>query len=137
MPITAWNALYNTHIEEIDEQHRELVAVINALDALVTAGHDVAGLHDVLIELVGYAHRHLRFEEALMERVAFPELPRHRAIHAVFIEKVNALDIALRQGEHRQGQELLVFLHDWFLRHIRITDQEYVAHIAARHASGR
>jgi hemerythrin-like metal-binding protein len=132
MSHTAWNPLYNTHIPEIDEQHRGLVTIINTLDTMVEAGHEAAGLHDVLIDLVAYAHRHLRDEEALMARYAYPGLARHRDIHATFVRHVNAVDIALRRGEHAGGREMLAFLRDWFLNHIHHTDQHYAAFIAQR-----
>ena len=98
-----WNTNFNTGIESIDEQHRQLVRLINLLASHVIHQSDSYTLNSIFTELSEYAVYHFRTEEAIWLQY-FPndELEiEHKQAHSQFIQAV----LELKSGESNKPQE--------------------------------
>ncbi len=113
------------HIEQIDNEHRQLFALLNESIAMVSEVSDVTTIYKNLIaKLKDYAINHFAHEEAYMESIHDPELRLQRLEHAAFTKKINsfALDTSSPEAAKESLNELLKYLVRWLYRHILSSD---------------
>lgn len=112
-------------IEEIDNEHRRLFEMINQAFALLQEpSATIVAVRELVAALKEYAVTHFAHEEAYMEQICDPELPRQRREHAAFVAKVNGvnLDLSDEDSAKRTMNDLLEYLSRWLYRHILGSD---------------
>ncbi|MBR2402365.1 MAG: bacteriohemerythrin [Lachnospiraceae bacterium] len=121
---------YLTGIGLIDDEHRQLFALVNEVHTLV---HDefIFDKYDeimrILTELRNYTEMHFRDEEAYMEKINYADLDAQRRAHNAFIEKL--VDINFEELENLDNnqqeylQDILDFLAKWLVNHILKMDK--------------
>lgn len=126
MSMIMWDDTYSVEIQEIDEQHKCLIEIMNELYAVMAnkASRDRVG--DVLDKLVDYTKVHFAVEETLMRIFHYEEYDEHKAIHDHIVKQVLEYQDKFRAGEHRFGLDLLMFLKEWLFDHINKVDKRYV-----------
>lgn len=132
MKAFVWNALFETGIHSVDEQHRKLVEIINRLGASLVAGAtSSADIDQIYAELTTYALQHFADEERLMDAAALDaqHCATHHLHHAQFVEQLGELWSARSGGSH-QADALLGFLTSWLTFHILAEDQSMARQIA-------
>jgi len=124
-----WNDSLNTGIEDIDSQHKELIARLNQL--LVSCidirnNETVVGYLTFLREYVAY---HFAAEERDMTAYAYPGLAAHEAEHEQFKKRVNQLYESVTA--HGPTSQIVVSAirssGDWLVNHILKTDMAMAA----------
>jgi hemerythrin-like metal-binding protein len=125
-----WQDKLNTGIPEIDEQHRRFFAILNRLQAAFGSFAERGVLMDTFTELIEYLRVHFDTEEALLERCAYPDLERHRELHAVFTREVTDLFKAYLRDRADITRTTLGFLQDWLAHHIMNEDMKYKGYLA-------
>ncbi len=113
------------HIDEIDNEHRQLFSLLNESIAMVAKTDDVTAIANNLVtKLKDYALNHFAHEEAYMESIHDPELRLQKREHAAFADKVNSftLDTASTTAAKESLNELLRYLVRWLYRHILSSD---------------
>ncbi len=128
MSMIAWSDEYNVDIQEIDEQHKRLIEIINELYDAISSKKQHDQLQHVLQELVEYTKVHFAVEETLMRIFHYEEYDEHKAIHDKIVTKVLDFKKKFDAGDERMGMELLMFLKDWLFDHINKVDKRYVKH---------
>ncbi len=120
-----WDGQLATGIEQIDRQHRQLVEMINRLNAAIqlNAGDRIAG--NILDRLVNYVATHFSDEEKLMKQANYNN-PAHLQAHRDFVKQVEEGVGRLKSGERGVPQRLLNMLSGWLVKHIKGTDMLYV-----------
>lgn len=124
--IFPWNENFETGIAEIDEQHQQLVRLVNRLASHLAYEADLPGLDEIFGELAAYARYHFATEEAIWHDV-LPQDPweiEHRKTHQSFIDDVMRLRNA--QGGRSIDvtvEEILSFLCQWLAFHILYSDR--------------
>lgn len=108
----------------IDQDHRQLVDLVNALHTATTDGRGQEIVAKILDELVSYTVDHLRREEQLMESIKFPNLARHKIGHDKFMEQIRDLKHKYDAGSITVASQLSTVLRDWLSLHIRRNDKE-------------
>lgn len=127
-----WNAEWDTGVELIDQQHRQLLAQFDqVLKALQVKGQD-RHFGSLLAFLADYVELHFSSEEALMVEVGFPDLTRHRAIHDEMRARVRALLEDYETSSDLVTFELLEFLTNWLIDHISVEDRRVAEYIRTR-----
>lgn len=122
-----WNSRLETGLPKIDEQHKELVRLINDLHKAMKQKKGTAESGRILDELVKYTEYHFGFEEELFDRYNYPETGAHKKIHVDLVAKVNAFRDDFKSGRAGLSMDLMGFLSDWLRNHIMKTDKEYVS----------
>ncbi|MFT6249999.1 MAG: hemerythrin [Cognaticolwellia sp.] len=75
-----WNSNFETGVVEIDDQHQELVKIINTYShLLVNNSARIKTIDQTLEELITYTKFHFCEEEALMSKIGL--YPRHIKRH--------------------------------------------------------
>lgn len=115
-----------TGIETIDEEHRQLFAVIGeAFTLLQKEGAQAAAARNLIQTLRKYAATHFAHEESYMEQIKDPELPRQQKEHREFADKVNGFSPEEGMDEEKGKElleELLEYLSRWLYHHILGSD---------------
>lgn len=127
-----WNEKLLLGIKEIDEQHKNLVDLIERSQGLVYNAEDGVDCYDeivsVLKELVDYTIYHFTYEEGLMDKVQYEELILHSMEHKIFVKKIsNFMSGDLEENQMGKIEEIILFLLDWITKHILETDKRYVS----------
>ena len=127
-----WNPEWDTGVEQIDQQHRQLLDHFDqVLRALKVTGQDRL-FGNLLAFLADYVEHHFSSEEALMVEVCFPDLTRHRAIHDEMRARVRTLLEDYETSSDLATFELLEFLTHWLIDHISVEDRRLAEYIRAR-----
>ncbi|MFI3219501.1 MAG: bacteriohemerythrin [Methylococcales bacterium] len=122
-----WSNELSVGIEEIDEQHKVLVNLINRLfDETVVhqAGTSVV-MEEILHELIEYTVIHFAVEESLFRIFHYPETETHTRHHDELKAQVLDIQKKVKQGEAAVNTELLMFLKRWLTNHILQEDKLY------------
>ena len=113
-----------TGIEQIDDEHRRLFALINEAAALPAEARTPQTVTKILSHLSDYAATHFAHEEAYMSEHDDPELPLQKQEHEAFTTHVHTL-ISQPLTESNASavlDEILPFLIRWLYRHILSSD---------------
>jgi hemerythrin-like metal-binding protein/PAS domain S-box-containing protein len=135
--IFPWDDHFNTGLAEVDEQHRQLVALINLLASHVAYGSLPAELDRVFDELANYTVYHFSTEEAIWRRYLANERTEatHREVHANFVREVSELRAALSTRAAREvAEDALAFLARWLASHILESDRHMAYMVLALQA---
>lgn len=125
MSVFAWKAEYSVGIGEIDDQHKQLVAMVNDIHEAMAEGKGRDILGEILTKLITYTKQHFASEEALMEKHGFPDFPAHKVSHAKMTKRVLELQKEFEQSDVKHSIEVARFLQQWLNKHILETDKQY------------
>ena len=126
-----WNDSYSVGFEVIDNQHKELVNMINELFESCKKGVAVAdkAFLKTTKKAADYAVKHFSDEDKYMVKAGFPKLAEHRKQHDDFITTVLKSINEFEAGK-TAPIDLAHFLKKWLLNHIAISDKQYVPYLA-------
>lgn len=128
-----WQDEFNINVARIDEQHRKMLSLAQALHAAVSAGGDRTQLLNQLASLTGFTRMHFAFEEALMTEHGYPDLEAHRQEHASLLQRLEVLRQALEQGRPLQLAPSIEISDDWVLSHVDGADRKLGEFLNQRH----
>lgn len=124
-----WDEAILTGDRRVDEQHRRIFELTKEFADVVRDGADRESTADALYALMRYAATHVSDEEALMERVGYPQLERQRTLHARFLRQTSDLADDFLSGRSVSGQPLLAHLVELWQEHICVEDRAVADHI--------
>jgi len=130
-----WSDDFSVGIQEIDEQHKELVDLLNQLHVAIHEHHGTETSRKILDDLADYTRTHFAVEESLMRVSNYPEFAAHKQNHEELIGQVIALQEKLDTGQAAITFELLHFLKVWLTRHINEADKRFGAYFITTGAS--
>ena len=124
--IFPWNSNFETNIPKIDEQHKQLVHLLNRLAAHLAHRADSIELGKVFDELAAYADYHFKTEEEIWQPYFAHDawFVSHQHTHQSFITHV----MDLKAGESEKPldevvEDILKFLTHWLAYHILDSDK--------------
>ncbi|NWF36917.1 bacteriohemerythrin [Mariprofundus sp. KV] len=129
-----WNDNFETGIPEIDDQHKQLVHLLNQLAAHLAHQSDSIELNKVFGELAAYADHHFKTEEGIW-RPYFKDddwFINHEQTHNSFMENV----VKLKEEEGTKPldeviEDILKFLTHWLAYHILDSDKRMAKAVLA------
>ena len=123
-----WSDEFSVNIQEIDEQHKVLVSLLNQLHQAIREHHGRATSREILNRLAEYTRTHFLLEESLMRLTHYPGLDIHKRQHQELMGQVEALQQKLDRENAAISFELLHFLKNWLVQHINDSDKRFGAH---------
>lgn len=127
MTTIQWTEAMSVGVEELDQDHRHLIQMINGLH------YSDTGFVELFNELLDYVGGHFEREESHLESMGYPGLDGHRAQHDVFADQVAAMLKQYRaEGFSDSDQRVADFLWTWLKGHILIEDLKYAAWTRAK-----
>ena len=122
-----WRKVYETGVEEIDNQHKKLFTLLSIL--YETPMHEKGlKLKESMDELLGYAKFHFAEEEKYWEEIGLPQhmIEHHKAEHSVYLREINQTIKNHFEDGMFLSMSILDFLKDWIIDHVLGEDMEYV-----------
>ncbi len=123
-----WDESYSVNNKEIDEQHKEWIAIFNKLHVALLSDDpkslDFAGV-DSLKAMYDYAEYHFNFEEQYLSKINYPDLVAHRRLHKDFASKIYQYNKDINQGTIVLNTEIIKIIKDWLVEHILKEDKKY------------
>ncbi len=124
--MTKWDNKYSVGISIIDEEHKELIDIINKVVAIKENNCNPEEVREVLYEMIKYALKHFATEETYMKKFNFPEFQLHRNEHLDFTDQTFANLNKVIMGDYQVAKEILEYLKQWLVNHIHGTDRKYI-----------
>jgi hemerythrin len=137
MPIVEWDESMSIGLYLIDEQHRELVVLINNIGDAIERNASQAEISRFIRRFYNYTITHFQTEESLMDHATYPEY---------FTQVKEHLDCSMKAIEfHRRFvhdhdfdlKEFLDYIVSWFVKHTTGIDQTLAKHLLDRGLSDR
>lgn len=127
-----WTDDLSVGIQEIDEQHRILVGLLNRLYQAIITRTDNSVMNEILRELTEYTVVHFAVEESLMRIFDYPDYDEHKQHHQELTQQVFELKNKVKSGKTSVSMEVLNFLRHWLTNHIQMEDKRYAPFFLAR-----
>jgi hemerythrin len=122
-----WSSDYSVNIKAIDEQHQELVNILNRLFVAVSKFEGDKVIAGILDALMSYTQTHFALEERLMRQAKYQDLDAHIEEHRKLMSQLEQLSRKFLIEEKPIYFEMLVFLKNWLKGHIQGVDTKYSA----------
>jgi len=126
MTFFKWDSSLDVNVEEMNEQHRKLIGLMNELYQKSEQGEAKDVLIEAADDLVAYTQKHFDDEEGYMESIGFAGLESHRRLHDNLMSELRKhVDEFSNSDQEAIDDELLTFLKTWLSTHIRGIDTKY------------
>jgi hemerythrin len=129
MSFLVWNSRMATGVAELDEQHKKLIGIINVLHDAMKEKRGQEAIGRTFDELLEYIRVHFATEENLMLQCAYPDYPLHKAEHDRLTAIVLNYKKDIESGRKIFSTDVMVFLHDWLMKHTTGMDRDYGPHL--------
>ena len=120
-----WSADYSVGIATIDQQHQELVSILNRLFIAVSQREGDKVIAGILDALMVYTQTHFALEERLLQQAKYKDLAAHKEEHRKLLDQLEQLCKKHLQEEKPIYFEMLSFLKRWLREHIQGVDTLY------------
>lgn len=123
-----WRDAFSVENKEIDEQHLQIVDILNQLyeakqeRLLITPRH-------VMDMLIRYTETHFGDEEELMRAAGYPGVKEHMFSHMRMAGKIRELVQSAIRDPDVLTTDVFDFLKKWWLGHIQNVDRMYMPYI--------
>jgi len=125
MTFMQWTERLDTGVTEMNDEHRELIRLMNELYEMRAGGNGKPALVRRLEALVAYTVKHFTNEERYMRAIGFPELDLHAGVHAKLLKQLGEHREAVLAGEGAVPEAFFNFLQFWLSAHICGIDRKY------------
>lgn len=122
MKTIQWDERLSLGIEELDKQHKGLLAIANEVIQAAGSSEWNEQVRDVMQRLREYTLRHFSAEEGYMEKILYPDLMLHKQEHKRLVRRVKEYQAQLEKGVEVSPAEVRAFLKEWLVEHILGTD---------------
>lgn len=113
-----------TGLGPLDQQHQELVVVVNRLGGLLAVQAPSAVVQGVLNDILAHTLEHFAYEEALSRQYGLADHALHASMHAELVGILQALITRYAEG-HFDGVE------DTFRRYLKFWLIDHIIHVDA------
>lgn len=120
-----WENKYSVEIDEIDNQHKKIVHMLNELYTAFMYKEQEEKVEGIVSEMVSYTMEHLNNEERYFRKFNFSYSAEHMLEHKEFKEKVHGFQEKLAINKSALNIEMINFLRNWLMSHILVTDKKY------------
>ena len=132
MPLITWSDNYSVKIAKFDNQHKNLVNIINDMHSAMGSGKGKELLKPTLEKLIDYTVKHFAEEESEMKRTGYHSYTSHKFEHDKLTRTVKELYSKINSGQTVLSMEVMNFLREWLTSHIVKVDKQYSDHLAAQ-----
>jgi hemerythrin len=136
--LVTWEEKYSMGIELIDNQHKELVVMINELYQACRTGYQTidAAFIKTVRHMVEYVRLHFDAEEKLMVKFTYPRYLQHKRQHEEMIKLVLNTISKYKIGRKFVPNNFVRNLKDWVFSHIALHDKDFAVFIADQKEKG-
>ena len=125
-----WDQSFATGIGRYDEAHKVLFKMVNDLHDAMQQKRSKEAVGQILNGLAEYTVSHFADEERAFAKTHYPDEALHMQLHKKLIDQVVDLQGRFQSGETVLSQDIITFLQDWLINHIKGTDKKYGPHLS-------
>jgi len=125
MLMIQWDTNLSVGIKEIDDQHKQLVSMLNELSDAIQKDKGKEAYERIIEGLKKYTVIHFGTEEQYFDQFGYPEAESHKREHAIFVQRVTDFEKRFREGPFVLPLDMLTFLVNWLRVHIEVVDKRY------------
>ena len=122
---TVWREQMALNYAPLDEEHQKFILVVNAAKE-ASENKNMAQVENVFDKCYAYVRNHFSHEEALMERLNYPDILNHMKSHQIFIKNISELrqnfEFSQEDEKFVVAERLSDFLSVWFIGHVLSRD---------------
>ncbi len=121
-----WDDRLKTGNFEVDDQHKQIVALIGRMSAQEKKQSDPMELQKLFDALHLYAHTHFATEQALVYQANLTETSlwfNHQGAHDYYMKRIQEFREDLERKDERALFRIVAFLKYWWVEHICNEDQ--------------
>ena len=121
-----WDASLEFGNKRIDDQHRDIINMVNSLINACSASNDVDMLQETLNYVVNYTNHHFADEEELQIKHNYPGYVEHKMLHDEFKEIVDTLMGRFKESSSAKqlSDDLNKYLVRWLVKHVSQEDKK-------------
>jgi len=140
--LLAWSDRYSVGIKIIDEQHKELIDLINDMYDHVNNDDTSERIYfkAILRHIIDKIKTHFETEEKILRATNFQGYAEHKKTHDSFLLTVIENILKFESGKRVSLVSFTIFFKNWILSHILMMDKQYYKYfrgIASRRTNGR
>lgn len=125
MGYITWSDDFSVGVNLFDQDHQKLVQYVNKLHTGILTKEPVGAMMEILNGLIDYTAVHFKHEEDLMIEHDYPDYKSHKSEHDALVAKVLEFKDQLDSGKTSFSIQLMNFLRDWLMNHIKGSDMNY------------
>lgn len=120
----SWTDDLRTGNALIDDDHRKLFDLVNALCETMAKPQPNDVMGNAMNDLVVYTKAHFGREQAEMQRIQYVASRAHTSEHIKLINQIVELTATLAAGGRINVPAVASFLREWLLNHIKTADMK-------------
>jgi len=124
-----WDASFSVGVEKYDNAHKTLFRMVNELHDAMQQKRSKEAIGKILDGLADYTVNHFADEERSFAQTRYPEESQHKQLHKKLVDQVIELKGKFSSGQTLLTQDVITFLQDWLVNHIKGTDKRYGPHL--------
>ena len=125
-----WDESLSIGIEEIDNDHKNLIEYYNNFFAACLSSVGPAVVNTTLSKLIEYTKYHFQHEEGLMEKEGYPGLTEQKYEHERLLQTTLELQEKVASGSSDcVSNDTLAFLNNWLETHLMGLDADFAKFI--------
>jgi hemerythrin len=137
-----WSGTFSCGIKLIDDQHKELVNLVNDMYNHVSGDEkqEREYLNGVLRETIKYIKVHFATEEKILAATRYAGYLQHKRAHEDFILAIADNAKGLAAGRRLNLLSFTNYLKEWIMSHVAVMDKQYFNYfkiIATRKTNGK
>ena len=117
-----WNPKYSVGSQAIDDEHREMIELINSLHDEIGDAADQESIDQFLGDIHAGISMHFALEERLMRDAHYAEYEAHKQDHEELLDEIRDIMDSCAGDRDRAFETLEKRLTDWFGRHFASFD---------------
>lgn len=121
-----WTDEMSVRSKEIDQQHKQLVAILNELYQAFMNKEHTEKIGSIIGRLSDYTKYHFNTEEKYFNAFFYDDRENHFKEHQDFKDKVNEFTQKYHANSGALTYDIMNFLRSWLLNHIMKTDKKYM-----------
>ena len=122
MTLIKWTDEFSVGIDEVDEEHRALIELINGLYDVMQVGADYVQVVELLGEIYSQIAVHFAHEEDMMRDTGYARYEEHREDHETLLDDLREIMDEVEADGSFDTIELSSDLNRWFMDHFRTHD---------------
>ena len=128
-----WNESMSVGVGGLDEDHKELVALLNEMDEAVACGQSRDAINAIIDRLMEAVKTHFAREEDLMAKAGFPGAAEHTREHDETLKAILQWQAHFRSSSSpMMSPEILSRFQSWLDNHIQGADLVYGPYLNAK-----
>jgi len=122
MSLLQWKPEYSVGIQSMDDEHREMIDLINSTYEKLKSDTDADQVEDYLGEILSTISMHFALEERIMRKAGYGEFQAHKDDHELLLDRLRDLMDDFFVDPTNGSSRLEQSLSDWFAGHFSTFD---------------